>query len=153
MCRIILDTIASAKDSRRTFLPLPILVTQICKEWILEDEFNDAMQDIVKIVHETVSSSHQASLQIDWTTDILWEHVNVTSSSSNESKDEDNEFFDQEQHEDSRAFKKLIWERIKKTYKMIKEKKKKDDDEPHIRSMWMVVVVEAKEGGIHDGGY
>ena len=43
MCRTILDIIASAKDSRRTFLPLPILVTQIYKEWILEDEFNDAV--------------------------------------------------------------------------------------------------------------
>jgi len=64
MCRTLLDTIISAKDKRKTFLPLPILVTQICKEWILDDEFNDAMQDRVKIVHETVSSSYQASYKL-----------------------------------------------------------------------------------------
>ena len=32
MCRTLLDTIGSAKDRHKTFLPLLILVTQICKE-------------------------------------------------------------------------------------------------------------------------
>ena len=32
MCCTPLDTISSTKDERKTFLPLPILVTQICKE-------------------------------------------------------------------------------------------------------------------------
>ena len=53
ICYIRFDTIASAKDKRMTFMPLPILVTQICKEWMLEDEFNHAIKDKISIQAET----------------------------------------------------------------------------------------------------
>ena len=65
MCRILLDTIGSVKDRHKTFLPMPILLTQICKEWTSDAEFNLTMRERVKIVTESVSSSYQASLQID----------------------------------------------------------------------------------------
>ena len=45
MCCTLLDTIGSAKDKRKTFLPLPILVTQIYKEWMSDAEFNLAMHE------------------------------------------------------------------------------------------------------------
>ena len=65
MCYTLLDTIDSVKDKRNTFLPLPILITQICKEWMLEDEFNHAIKDKISIQTETISSSYNASVQID----------------------------------------------------------------------------------------
>ena len=102
MCRTFLDTIGSAKDRRKTFLPLPKLVTQIYKEWMSNAEFNLAMHERVKIVTESVSS-YQASLQIDWTLAMLKEQVVISSSSSSDSKDEDNEFFEQEPPEDNRG--------------------------------------------------
>ena len=49
MCYILLDTIVSAKDKRKTFMPLPILIAQICKEWMFEDEFNHAIKDKISI--------------------------------------------------------------------------------------------------------
>jgi len=45
MCRALLDIISNAKDRRKIFLPLPILVTQICKEWMSHAEFNLAMHE------------------------------------------------------------------------------------------------------------
>ena len=45
MCHTLLDTISSAKDRRKIFLPLPILVTQIYKEWMSDAEFNLAMRE------------------------------------------------------------------------------------------------------------
>jgi len=118
---------------------------------MLDDEFNDAMQDKVKIIHETVASSYQALLQIDWTPDMLQEHVTIASSSSSELKDEDDEFFDQEPPKDNQAFMKLIWKGIKKHIKM-KKGKKKNNDEPHIkRHVQRVVVAKAKEGDTYDG--
>ena len=65
ICYTLLDTIASAKDKRKTFMSLPILVTQIYKEWILENEFNHAKKDKISIQAETISSSYNASVQID----------------------------------------------------------------------------------------
>ena len=62
MCRTFLDTIGSAKDRRKTFLPLPKLVTQIYKEWMSNAEFNLAMHERVKIMTEFVSSFYQVSL-------------------------------------------------------------------------------------------
>ena len=62
MCYALLDTIASAKDKRKTFMPLLILVTQIFKEWILEDEFNHAIKDKIRNQTETISSSYNASV-------------------------------------------------------------------------------------------
>jgi len=67
----LLDTIASSKDKWKTFMPLPIFVTQICKEWMLEDEFNHAIKDKISIQAETVSSSYNASVQIDWVPSML----------------------------------------------------------------------------------
>ena len=80
---ILLDTIANTENKRKTFMPLPILVTQICKEWMLEDEFNHDRKDKISIQAETISSSYNASVQIDWVPFILQEHVPVASSSSN----------------------------------------------------------------------
>ena len=57
------------------FSSIAYTLTQVCKEWKLDNEFNDAMRNRVKIVHETISSSYQASLQIDWTPDVLQEHT------------------------------------------------------------------------------
>ena len=125
ICLTILDSIGSAKDRRKTFLPLPILVAQICKEWMSDVEFNLAMHERVKIMIESISSSYQASLQIDWTPAILQEHVVIAFSSSSESKDEDDEFFEQEPLEENKAFMALIWKGIKRTYRKIKGKKKK----------------------------
>jgi len=113
MYYILLDTIASAKDKRKTFMLLPILVTQIYKEWILENEFNHAKKDKISIQAETISSSYNAQVQIDWAPSMLQEHVPVASSSSNESKEEDDEFFNQKQPEDNRTFMHLIWKGIK----------------------------------------
>ena len=59
---------------------------------------------------------------------MLQEHVLVASSSSNESKEDDDEFFNQ-QPPDNRAFMHLIWEEIKRTYKLIKGQKKKKIEE------------------------
>ena len=89
---------------------------------MLEDDFNVAMYDIVRIVHESVSSSYQTSLQIDWIPAMLQEHVVIASSSPSESKDEDDEYFNQEPLEDNREFMILIWEGIKKIYKLVKGK-------------------------------
>ena len=101
MCHTLLDTITSDKDKRKTFMPLPILVTQICKEWMLEDEFNHAIKEKISIQAETISSSYNASVQIDWVPSMLQEYVPVASLSSNESKEEDNEFFNQQPPEDN----------------------------------------------------
>ena len=109
MCYILLDTIASAKDKRNTFMPLPILVTHICKEWMPEDEFNHAFKDKISIQTETISSSYNASVQINWVLSMLQEYVPVASSSSNKSKEKDDEFFNQQPPEDNRAFMHLIW--------------------------------------------
>ena len=87
MCQTLLDTIDSAKNRRKTFLPLLKLVTQICKEWMLDGEFNLARHEKIKIMTETISSSYQASLQIDWILIMLQEHVVIVSSSFSESKD------------------------------------------------------------------
>ena len=124
-------------------LSLPIIVTQICKEWMLYEEFNLVMHEKVKNVTETISSSYQVSIQIYWTSAMSQEHIVIASSLSSESKDEDEEFFEQEPPEENRAFMKLIWEGIKKTYKMIKEKKKKKD-EPRI---WRTCLKILLEGG------
>ena len=70
-------------------------------------------------------------MQIDWVPSILQEYVPVASS-SNESKEEDDEFFNQQPPEGNHAFMHLIWEGIKRTYKLIKEKKKKIE-ESHFR--------------------
>jgi len=65
---------------------------------------------------------------------MLQEHVLVaSSSSSNESKEEDDEFFNQQPPEDNRAFMHLLWEGIKRTYKLIKGQKKKKTKETHFR--------------------
>ena len=100
----LLDTIASAKDKRKNFMPLPILVTQIYKEWMLEDEFNHAIKDKISFQAKTISSFYNVSMQIDWVPSMLQEHVPVASSSSNESKEEDDEFFNQQPPENNRAF-------------------------------------------------
>ena len=92
MCYTLLDTIASAKDKRKTFMLILILVTQICKKWML-DEFNQAIKDKISIQAESIYSSYNASVQIDWAPSMLQEHV-LVSSSSNELK-EDDEFFNQ----------------------------------------------------------
>ena len=42
-------------------MPLPIIVTQIWKEWMLEDEFNHAIKDKISIQSENISSSYNAS--------------------------------------------------------------------------------------------
>jgi len=97
-------------------MPLAILVTQICKEWMLEAEFNHAIKDKISIQAETISSSYNASVQIDCVPSMLQEHVPVASSSSNESKEEEDEFFNQQPPEDHQAFMHLIWEEIKRTY-------------------------------------
>ena len=48
-------------------------------------------------------------------------------------KEEDDEFFNQQPSEDNRAFMHLIWEGIKRTYKLIKGQKKKKIEETHFR--------------------
>ena len=73
----LLDTILSAKDKQKTFMPLPILVTQICKEWMLEDEFNHTIKDKISIQTETISSSYNDSVQIDLVPSMLQEHVQL----------------------------------------------------------------------------
>ena len=108
MCYTLLDTIASAKDKQKIFLPLPILVIQICMEWMLEDEFNHAIKDKISIQVETIYLSYNVSVQIDWVPSILQEHVPVASSSSNKSKEKDDEFFNQQPPEDNCAFMHLI---------------------------------------------
>ena len=75
---------------------------------MLEDEFNHAVKDKISIQAETISSSCNASVQIDWVSSILQEHVPVASSSSNELKEEDDEFFNQQPPEDNHAFVHLI---------------------------------------------
>ena len=77
---------------------------------MLEDEFNHAIKDKTSIQAKTNSSSYNASVQIDWVPSMLQEHIHFASSSSNESKDEDNEFFNQPPPEDNHAFMHLIWE-------------------------------------------
>ena len=62
----LLDTITSAKDKWKTFMPLPILATQIFKEWMLEDEFNHSIKDKINIQAET-----NASVQVDWVHSML----------------------------------------------------------------------------------
>ena len=61
---------------------------------MLEDDFNYAIKDKISIQAETISSSYNTSVQIDWVPFMLQEHVPVASS-SNESKEEDDEFFNQ----------------------------------------------------------
>ena len=95
MCYTLLDTIGSSKAKWKIFLPLPILITQICKEWMLEDEFNHVIKEKIGLQTELIFSSYNASVHIDWVLFILQEHVLVTSSSSSESKKEDDEFFKQ----------------------------------------------------------
>ena len=71
-------------------------------------------------------------MQIDWVPSMLQEHVPVASS-SNELKEEDDEFFNQQPSEDNRAFMHLIWEGIKRTYKLIKGQKNKKIEETYFR--------------------
>ena len=92
---------------------------------MLEDEFNYVIKDKISIPAETISSSYNVSVQIDWVPSMLQEHVLVTSSSSNESKEEDDEFFNQQPPENNHAFMHLIWEGIKRTYKLMNGQKKK----------------------------
>ena len=58
---------------------------------------------------------------------MLQEYVVIASLSSSKSKDEDDEFSEQEPPEDNRAFMTLIWEWIKRTYRKVKGKKKKKE--------------------------
>ena len=76
-------------------------------------KFNSAMHERLKIVTESISSSYQAFLQIDWTLAILQDHVVIASLSFSESKDKDDEFFEQEPPEDNSTFMTLIWEGTK----------------------------------------
>ena len=62
---------------------------------MLEDEFNYVLKDKISIQTETISSSYNASVQIDWVPFMLQEHVPVASS-SNESKEKDDKFFNQQ---------------------------------------------------------
>ena len=62
---------------------------------MLEDEFNHAIKDNISIQAEIISSSYNALVQINWVPSMLQEHVPVASSSSNESAEEDDKFFNQ----------------------------------------------------------
>ena len=97
------------------------------------DEFNQAIKDKISIQAETISSSYNASVQINWVAFMLQEYVPVASSSSNESKEEEDAFFNQQPPENNRAFMHLIWEGIKRTYKLIKGQKKKKTEESRFR--------------------
>ena len=89
------------------------------------DDFNNAISEKVMITHEPISPSYRASLQIDWVPEVSKPEVNVVSSSFNESKDDDVEFFNQESLGKNRAFMNIIWQGMKKTYKLIKNLKEK----------------------------
>ena len=82
MCYTLLDTVGNDKNKRKTFLSLPILVTQICKEWMLKDEFNHALKNKIGIQTENIFSSYNASVQIDLVPSMIQEYVSVASSSS-----------------------------------------------------------------------
>ena len=93
MCHTLLDTTASAKDKRKNFIPLSIRVTQIAKNGCLK--MNLIIKDKISIQAKTISSSYKASVQINWVPSMLQEHVPDASSSSNESAEEDDKFFNQ----------------------------------------------------------
>ena len=77
MSRQLFDTISNVKDRCKTFLPLSVLVTQICKECMHVDDFNNAWHDRVMVIPESVSPSYHASLQIDWTQEGAQHDVDV----------------------------------------------------------------------------
>ena len=89
------------------------------------DDFNNAM-------HKKIIIAHCAHLQIDWVPEGSQPEADVVSSSSNESQDEDEKFFNQEPPENNKTFMNMIWQGMKKTYKLIKGLKKNDTAEPHI---------------------
>ena len=74
---------------------------------MLEDEFNHAIKDKISIQTETISSSYNASEKINWVPSMLQEHV-LVASSYDESKEENDEFFNQQPLENNRAFMHLI---------------------------------------------
>ena len=71
---------------------------------MLQDELNHAIKDKISIQAETIFSSYDASVQIDWVPSMLQEYVPVASSSSNESKEEEDEFFKQQPPENNHVF-------------------------------------------------
>jgi len=78
------------------------------------DGFNNATHEKIMITHATVSLSYRASLKIDWVSEGSQPEVDLVSSLSNESQDEDEEFFDGEAPEDNRAFINMVWQGMKR---------------------------------------
>ena len=98
MCHQLFDTICNVKDRQsfrhKDYTSIAYLVTQICKEWMYADDFDEYCQVRVLIAQEQVTTSYRASLPIDWTHDIAYADTrNVTAP---DSENEDEEFFRQE---------------------------------------------------------
>ena len=57
MCYQLFSTICNVKDRQlkkhNVTFSLPILITQICKNWMLEDEYNEIHRDTIMIASES----------------------------------------------------------------------------------------------------
>ena len=140
-----MDTIVSVKDRRKILLPFPTLITQICKQWMLED---DRVRLFMKVFIVT------SSLTANWLdTGYVIRAYCYCIFISSELKDEDDWYFNQETPKDNRTFMKLIWDGLRKPTCWWKGKRRRALlvslalEEQYRR------VVEVKEGDMHDGEY
>jgi len=62
MCFQLFSTICNVKYRQSKTFPLPILITQICKSWMLKDEYNEIYRDRIMIVSESKTAPYFASL-------------------------------------------------------------------------------------------
>jgi len=111
MCYQLFSTICNVKDresknkdreskKHKVIFPFPILIAQIYKSWMLEDEYNEIYRDRIMIASESKTVPYFASLQIDWTEETTHADIHVVPSESFE-EDDDDQLFEQESPHDN----------------------------------------------------
>ena len=70
MCFQLFSTICNVKDrqsnNQKFTFPFPILITQICRSWMHDDDYIDVYNERILIALESKTIPYCASLQIDW---------------------------------------------------------------------------------------
>ena len=108
MCYKLFSTTCNVKDRQskkhKVTFPLSILITQICKSWMYENEYNEIYKYRIMIASESKTAPYFASLQIDWTEEMTHVDIHIVPSESSEENNDDDQFLEQEPSQDNRGF-------------------------------------------------
>ena len=80
MCKQLFLTICQSKvkieSNHEAHMVLPCLITALCKTFISDQEYNEALNEYTSVVHkEQITRGYGLSVQHDWTIEIHIEHV------------------------------------------------------------------------------